>query len=96
VPEVIPEIVTLIGAPLVGYLVGGLKALLGEQAQARYAMLLTACCGVLVAALVYGAGFVASAGLSPAQVGARVVLAGIGMALAASGARSWVGAAREP
>jgi Na+-translocating ferredoxin:NAD+ oxidoreductase RnfE subunit len=90
VPEVFPEAVTVIGGPLVIFVVGGLKAAVGEGATARYAVLLTISAGVLVAALIYAAGFVSLEGLTPVQATARTVLSGIGMAMAASGARSWV------
>jgi hypothetical protein len=95
VPEIVPEIVTIVGAPLVGYLVGGLKSLLGEGAQDRLAVLLTIFTGMVVAALVYGAGLVDVDGFTGVQIGARIVLSGLGLALAASGARSWAQASKE-
>jgi hypothetical protein len=90
VSEVFPEAVTVLGGSLVIFIVGGLKAAVGEGVQARYAVLLTISAGILVAALIYAAGFVSLEGLTTVQATARTVLSGIGMAMAASGARSWV------
>ena len=88
-PEIVPEAVIVTAAPLVVFVVGALKGVVGERLHARLTVLITALAGVAVAALVYLGGLVETGELEPVTMAARIVLAGLASGLAASGARSW-------
>ena len=86
--DIVPEVVILFGAGLVTFLVGALKGA-WSKVNDRTSVLVAAVLGIGVAALIYAAGFVDVTGMNTAQIVARAVLAGLAMAIAASGGRSW-------
>jgi len=86
--EIAPEAIVLAGAGITGFVVAGLRQALAS-CNDRYAVVAAMAVGVAIAVLLYAAGFVDVAGLTTLQAGSRAVLAGLAMAAAASGGRSW-------
>ncbi len=91
--ELFPEALILFGGAIVTYLVGGIKAVVTRLPSAA-APLVAAPVGIGIAALVYGAGFVDTGEAETGQVVARAALAGIAMAMSASGVRAQVNTLR--
>lgn len=82
VPEIFPEAVILLGAGLVSFLLGVVQRAVGV-AYDRWAGLAAVALGIVVAVLVYLAGFVETADVASAQGIARAIIAGITIAMAA-------------
>ena len=84
-----PEALTLAGAALVVPIVGAVKGLLPDGFSGRATLAVTLGAGIVIGGLLHAAGFIDTSGFTTTQMFARAVLAGLNIALAASGARSW-------